>query len=156
MLSEIAQHFLPKDLSPTTYGLGILQSKSYRILKTATARHLKRHDLTSIDWAILGSLFETERGMGLSDLAEKLDVTLPLITLRTQSLLKKGFLERWTSERDSRSKIVHISLQGKKLIPVIERSLRDAIKPLFKGSSARDLLGFVRVMTRVAQTGKTD
>lgn len=154
MLRQIALHLLPKNVAPTTYGLGILQAKSYRVLKAATSDHLLKTGITSVDWALLGTLFDAKEGMSLSELSEWLEVKAPLVTLRVNKLVDLGYLSRGVSNKDSRSRIVKMTVKGKKFVPMTERSLRDAVKLLFKGTSVRDLTGFVRVTSKVALNGR--
>lgn len=152
MLTHLVRTLLPKNTSPTTYGLGILQSTSYRVLKTKTASYLAGVGLTTIDWAILGTLADTSLGLSLSELSDHLGVKSPLVTVRTARLLKLDLIERNIAKTDSRSRIVTLSKRGIKLVPKIERALRDTMKPLFEGCSIRDLMGFVRVMSIIADS----
>ncbi|MBP6944757.1 hypothetical protein KBD61_00140 [Patescibacteria group bacterium] len=151
MVEKLFARLLPKNVSPATYGLGILQAKTYRILKAKTASYLKRFEITTVDWAILGTLFSCSDGMALSTLSEHLGVKSPLITRRTSILVKKHLIQRKVAQDDSRSRIVSLTLQGKKLVPVIEKGLRHDIKSLFAGCSARELISFIRVMAKVAE-----
>ncbi len=151
MMEQIFARLLPKNVSPTTHGLGILQAKSYRILKAKTANYLERFEITTVDWAILGTLLASPEGMTLSVLGEYLGVKSPLITRRTSILVKKRLIQRKVAHDDSRSRIVSLTPQGKKLVPLIEKGLRRDIKSLFAGCSARELISFIRVMAKVAE-----
>lgn len=150
-MEQIFARLLPKNVSPTTHGLGILQAKSYRILKAKTASYLEQFEITTVDWAILGTLLASLEGMTLSALSEYLGVKSPLITRRTSILVKKRLIQRKVAHDDSRSRIVSLTLQGRKLVPIIEKGLRRDIKSLFAGCSARELVSFIRVMAKVAE-----
>lgn len=154
MVETVFARLLPKDVSPTTHGLGILQAKSYRVLKAKSASFLAQFELTTVDWAILGTLFLSSGGMTLSALGESLGVKSPLITRRTSILGKKHLIQRKIAHDDCRSRIISLTPQGKKLVPVIEKGLRHDIKSLFAGCSARELIAFVRVMAKVAKHSK--
>lgn len=150
-MEQIFARLLPKNVSPTTHGLGILQAKSYRILKAKTANYLEQFEITTVDWAILGTLFASLEGVTLSALSEYLGVKSPLITRRTSILVKKRLIQRKVAHDDSRSRIVSLTPQGRKLVPIIEKGLRRDIKSLFAGCSARELVSFIRVMAKVAE-----
>ncbi len=151
MLEQLFSRLLPKNVSPTTHGLGILQAKSYRVLKAKTSSYLEQFEITTVDWAILGTIASFSEGVTLSVLSECLGVKSPLITRRTSILVKKRLIQRKVARDDSRSRIVSLTPQGKKLVPIIEKGLRHDIKSLFSGCSTRELISFIRVMSRVAE-----
>ncbi len=156
MLNEIVRRLLPESYSPTTYGLGILQAKSFRHLKTETAAALKGHGITSVDWAILGVVSESAEGLSLSAISKELGIQAPLVTVRVNRLAAKRLITVAASRADSRQRMAKLSASGKQLLPEIERLLRDRLKPLFRGASVRDLLGYVSVLARIVKNQETD
>lgn len=156
MLNEIVRRLLPGHTSPTTYGLGILQAKSFRHLKVATAAALKKHGITSVDWAILGVVSENPEGLSLSAISKELGIQAPLVTVRANRLATKQLITITASQADSRQRMASLSTSGKRLMPTIERLLRDQLKPLFAGASARDLLGYISVLARIVKNKETD
>ncbi|WP_410770775.1 MarR family winged helix-turn-helix transcriptional regulator [Fontibacillus sp. BL9] len=71
-------------------------------------------DLTAQQYLILQILSKTEQ-RNSSELAQELDVTLPAVTNLTNKLVRKGYLERRTSETDRRSVNLSLTEQGREV-----------------------------------------
>ncbi len=69
-------------------------------------------DLTAQQYLILQILSETGH-RNSSELAVELDVTLPAVTNLTNKLVRKGYLERRTSDADRRSVNLHLTDLGR-------------------------------------------
>lgn len=82
-------------------------------------------DVTAQQYLILQILSGTGQ-RNSSELAEELDVTLPAITNLTNKLVRKGYLERRTSDADRRSVNLHLTDQGRE----VERRLVARYKEL--------------------------
>ena len=55
-----------------TYRVGLLQAKAYRVLKHHTAKALSEFNISHIEWAFLGLLYDAPKGMRSSALAKEL------------------------------------------------------------------------------------
>ena len=149
MLTEVIDQATKLKQKTTTYNTGILQSKAYRILKSETAQVLSRHDITPLDWALLGKLFDHPDGLSLTILADFLDVEPPLITRRVSILERGGLLAKGPDQTDQRAKRVALTTKGAKIVSTVEPKLKKAMKPLVAGVSRRDLVGYFRVLSAI-------
>ncbi len=134
-----------------TYSVGLLQAKAYRILKQNTSLLLKPYELSTIDWALLGVLYEQENGVGPSEMAQILGVEAPFVTAMAESLEKKGFITRIQSSTDKRAKLVVLTKAGKNLVPKLESHLRKKSKHLIRGVSISELLAYRRVLKAIIE-----
>src|SRR4051794_25739450 len=96
--------------SITTYQTGVAQSSAYRNLNKLFSAMLKTHDLTSMQWFTLGTIYDAGKdGIQLTQLSAKLQTGLPFITNTINLLESKGMVQRKSSTTDSRSKTVYIT-----------------------------------------------
>lgn len=135
----------------STYKIGLLQTKAYRILNQETARVLKPYDITPIDWALFGLLYESPNGIRLSHLASELGVEASFITEQSESLIKLKLIEITATQKDRRVKLMTLTEKAKKIIPKIEKELVANMLPLLKGNSMSDLKGYRHVLTNIVK-----
>lgn len=137
----------------TTYDIGLVQARGYRALKQMTAAVLKPEGLTTIEWAMLGIISHHPEGVRSTEVAELLGVQPPLVSrLMTKAeaggwiVIKKG--------ADKRERIIHLSKHGTSHITRIENLVRIQLKPLLSGVAPRDLIGYLRTLSRIAENSK--
>lgn len=138
----------------TSYRVGLLQAKAYRILKNYTGKLLAAYELSTVDWALLGLLHDHPKGMRSSILAQELGVEAPFITSLFGKLNTMGLVESKRDEKDSRAKILSLTAKGASSVEKIEKELRSAMKPLLSGSSIGDLLSYVSVLETIIENAK--
>ena len=133
----------------TTYQVGLLQTKAYRILKHHTARVLFQFDITTVEWGLLGLLNDSPNGMRLNVLAHELGVEAPFISQMTLRLKKTGYFEHREDSEDSRAKIIMITKDGKVFVEKTEKHLREATKSLLRDVPAKDILAYLSVLESI-------
>lgn len=137
----------------TTYNIGLVQARGYRALKQMTAAVLKPEGLTTIEWAMLGIISHHPNGIRSTELAESLGVQPPLVS----RLMIKAEASGWINivkGTDKRERIIHLSTYGTNHITRIEKLVRAQLKPLLDGVAPRDLIGYLRTLSRIAENGK--
>lgn len=136
----------------TTYGIGLLQAKAYRVLNQVTAQALKKHNITPVDWALLGLLHESKTNQRLSELALNLGVEAPFITERGVVLKKLGLVDIASlPNEDKRVKYMTLTKKAKDRMPGIEAELLKAMRPLLHGASLKDALGYKRILETIVK-----
>ena len=133
----------------TTYQVGLLQIKAYRILKQHTAGVLSQFDITTVEWGLLGLLNENPKGMRLNVLAHELGVAASFISQMTSRLKKTQYFEHREDPADSRAKIIMITKEGKMFVDKAERYLREASKSLLRDVPAKDILAYLSVLESI-------
>lgn len=130
----------------TTYGIGLLQAKAFRILKQQTNEALKKYNISSVDWALLGVLHEHAAGLRLSEIASILGVEAPFVTQTMDSLLAQDLIDKTALGNDARVKMLQLTDKGKRLIPEIEAHTRKEMRHLLHGASPRDVLAYRKIL----------
>ena len=133
----------------TTYRVGLLQAKTYRALKQYTTAALAHLDITTVEWAFLGLLYDAPKGMRASEAAAELGVEAPFITVLHKKLGKKKLVEAKQDENDTRAKVLFLSKEGRAFVAETEIYLRDKMRPLVSGSSMRDILAYISVLQTI-------
>ncbi len=139
---------------PATYRIGLLQARGYRILKQRMTQHLSVFDLSPFDWALLGLLYDSRKGMRGCTIAEEIGVEAPFVTLRTRILKQKGLIEEKGDKNDQRAKILRLTEKGRNFVSKIERDLRLSMRYLVEGGPMCDFVTHLRVMELVIANDK--
>jgi DNA-binding MarR family transcriptional regulator len=139
--------------SITTYQAGVAQSSAYRNINKLFSAMLKEHELTSMQWFVLGTIYDSgKEGIQLTQLSSKLQTGLPFITNTINLLESKGMVERHNSPTDSRSKTVVITDDFMPSCQKIEDSLREKIRGTIYGDiDPEELKVYIRVLTKLSR-----
>jgi DNA-binding MarR family transcriptional regulator len=148
-----------KDISQiTTYQSGVIQSTAHRILGRVKTEYLSQYDLTSMQWFVIGHLYDAgPSGMKLGDLMRILDTTMPFITTIINTLEAKGIITKTSDLHDSRVKIAVISPSYQATVEEIEQGLREELRQrLYRDDhiSREELSTYIKVLYKIAQTNK--
>ncbi len=136
-----------------TYQAGVYQARAYRALKNLKNNVLKRHDLTMMQWVVLGYIYDyKEVGVRITELAKSLDTTQAFITNTVNKLQAKGFVKRVAHVSDSRAKMVTIEPRHVKLVEEIEHDVREELRTKLYSKITRDeLQAYINVITKFGQ-----
>lgn len=137
----------------TTYQAVVLQSRAYRAIKTHLTHLLKTHDLTMMQWSIIGLIADAnEDGVRISDLAHALDTSLAFITTSVNVLEAKGFVGRVGHSRDNRAKLVRLSDDFMPKVATIEADLKVKLhQKFYEGIRSKDIEAYLRVLHHFAK-----
>lgn len=138
----------------TTYKAGLLQAKVYRALKTYTGEKIAKHDISTIDWALLGLLFDNVEGMRAKALADELGVEAPFVTVLISKLQKKNLVATKPDLKDSRAKNIHLTAKGKQFVPKVEAGLYQEMKVFIEGIPKSDMLSYISVLEQINENSK--
>ncbi|CAN5452272.1 hypothetical protein BH10PAT3_BH10PAT3_5840 [soil metagenome] len=136
----------------TTYDSGVVQSTAYRVLNKNVTELLKKHDITMMQWFVLGTIYSSGTGgIRLTDLARKVDTGLPFLTNLINLLETKGMVHRISNQEDSRSKFVVVTPNYSPKCRIIERDLREGLrKALYRHITPEDLRVYIKVLYQLA------
>ena len=132
----------------TTYRMGLLQTRAYRILKAETARILKSLGLSPVEWAFLGLLYDN-KSMRMKEAALQLGVEPPFVTVMIAHLSKEGLVQETRGDSDNRVKHISLSKKGEEFVPKTELLVRNEIRYLVSGVGPVDLLGYISVLEAI-------
>lgn len=136
-----------------TYQVTVFQSRAHRAIRLRIEDSLRKHNLTMMQWSILGFVHEAgEAGIRISDLAKKIDTSLAFITNSINTLEAKGMVRRVGYEADNRAKLVHVTSEFKGKMSTIENELREHINEWFyKNIKTKDLAVYLKVLRQIAE-----
>lgn len=137
----------------TTYTAGAAQSAMNRLLRKFTDDCLKPHGLTTMQWFMLGIIYDAgESGISVTDLSRRIDTNVPYITNTLNLLEKKGRVERTVSLTDSRKKVVKIVADYRKKCEAIEADLRVKMREvLYANITPDELKTYLTVINKINQ-----
>ncbi|GAA3724112.1 MarR family winged helix-turn-helix transcriptional regulator [Gordonia hankookensis] len=79
-------------------------------------RHLEPHGVTRSEYDVLGALARSDRPLRASEVVSTTMLSGASITKITESLSRRGLLERRKSERDGRVVLLELTAQGRALV----------------------------------------
>ncbi|MES2225636.1 MAG: MarR family transcriptional regulator [Patescibacteria group bacterium] len=132
----------------TTYRVGLLQARAFRVLKARTDEVLAPMGITSAHWALLGLLFEKD-SMRMTEVALELGVEAPFVTTLISSLSKLKLVDTEPDPADSRAKRVFLTETGKAFVPKTEAHVRTAMRGLVAGTTVGDLASYLGVLEAI-------
>lgn len=138
----------------TTYQTTLTQARAHRALKTKLSYFLRPHNLTMMQWAIVGSLHGAgATGMRVSDLAQQLDTSLAFVTTTLNVLEAKAIVSRTSHAQDNRAKIVRLTDIFSPKVDTIEKEVSEKLYGWLIPSVGReDLETYVGVIDKIART----
>lgn len=151
MIKKLMLKLITNTDSLTTYKTGLMQAKAYRSLKQVTSKALEPYKLSSLDWALLGLLFDSPEGFKLVEIAELLGVESPFVTVLIDGLEEKGLVTRTVKAEDKRAKIITLTDKSREMIPVIEKDLLSYTKVLLKGASVSEVIAYIKVLSKIVE-----
>lgn len=138
----------------TTYRVGLLQAKAFRILKNHTDDALSKHAISNVDWVFLGLLHDNINGLRLKEMAEELGVEAPFVTSLFNKLEKINLVTSRVDTFDSRAKNIQLTSRGHTFVIATEEYLKDKMKKLLVGAGKSDLLSYVTVLEKIIENSK--
>lgn len=139
----------------TTYHTGLVQAQAFRVLKKRTNELLEPFGLSTVEWALLGLLYEQKQGIRSKEVADLLAVDQPFVTVLLANLKKQKLVEVVADPNDARVKIVSLGSNGKTLVPKVEKILRSGMRPLLHGLSAKEVISYFKVLNYIVQNSKS-
>lgn len=93
----------------------------------------------------------------MSEVAGKLHITMGTLTVAVNNLVKKGYAERYKSEKDRRIVKIGLTRQGKEIYRIHERFHRDLASWLFRNiTESAEIEGVSKALTNLAEfVGRT-
>ncbi len=90
----------------------------------------------------------------LTDIANRLKVTLPAVTHKVNELVKKNFVEKVPSANDLRVVYIRLTTTGKHYVEAIRDTYYKPIAVLANHLGEEDTKTFLRILNKVSQLGK--
>ncbi len=134
---------------------GVLQGKAYRALQADLTIALSPFNLSIPEWKILGFICE-EPGIRGVDLAGKLAIDTPLVTVLLQNLKKKKYIKREKDSHDKRVMKISCTEIAEDTIEKVEVAVRKTMKNIFVGVQPEEMQTYIRVLSIIAKNSKSE
>lgn len=116
----------------TIYELCLLHSRADRALRTVIAEQLQPHDLTMMQWLLLGVVGNAPKdGVSMSEIAEQMGITLPQVTALLSDLTKRRLTKLKTQRRDRRSRHALLTPKGEEVMASANDTIETGLAELF-------------------------
>lgn len=136
-------------MSLPTYITGPLQTRAYGALRENVFRVLSKYDINPSQWFMIGFIIEAKDGIRQVDVAKQMGVKPPLITVMVKELEKRKLITTIQSQFDSRTKLIGITPEGKKLVKGVESELHDHLLKLLSGLTESDMIIYHKVLSTI-------
>lgn len=132
-----------------TYITGTIQTQAYRLLRSNVYDALSQYHLTPTYWSVLGLIIEAHDGIRASEVAKRLHVKAPLITMITRELINRDFIKSFPHQIDGRAKLLAITPAGKRFVKSVEATLNQTLNRLLDGLTNDDMITYHKVLTTI-------
>jgi DNA-binding MarR family transcriptional regulator len=143
-MSDSKPKNLPEQLP--TYKKAALQVVAYKNIRDTINSVLNRFDLNTMQWIILGTLYENATGLRITDIAKSLQVEVPLITTLASPLMREGLVSNRVSKTDRRSKPLALTPRGKEAVGQIEAELAKHLETLEQGLTDSEVTSYFQTL----------
>lgn len=128
----------------------------YRNIQILEESELKKSRLNlSISEMHLIELIAKAEGMTVSEIAQRLKVTKPSVTVAVNKLVQKGYCEKRRTEDDGRAVRVVLTQAGKKVDAFHRRCHRSMIREISDDLTEAEKADLLRTMSRINSYFKT-
>jgi DNA-binding MarR family transcriptional regulator len=129
------------------------QDRAYRVLRETVTALLEEFSLDPRIWSILNLVSEFPEGIRYSEVAERLGVQSPLITMRSKELISSNLIIIIRHKDDFRSKFLKITPNGKKLVKKTNDKLEQKLNLLLTGLDEAELNTYFKVLKIIISNG---
>jgi DNA-binding MarR family transcriptional regulator len=107
---------------------------------------LEEYELNLTQWLIISRLSEIGNGLRTTDLARFMHVEVPLITMMSRPLRKRGLITNDVKTPDKREKLLIVTNKAREIIQAVETSLQKQLAGMAKDVSIKDLQTYFKVL----------
>lgn len=124
-------------------------ARAERLVSSELGARLGRFGLSLAQFRLVGALLGEDAGLTQTELAERLGVSLPTISIALAKLEEAGAIARVADPADARAKRVRATPGGTQLRSIV-RELKCLDEDLTDGIDPADLAAAVRVLRAIA------
>lgn len=129
-----------------SYGGAALQLIAHKKLQARIKVILEEYELNLTQWLIISRLNEIRTGLRTTDLARFMHVEVPLVTMMSRPLRKRGLITSVVQTPDKREKVLSVTGKAKDIVDVVEKRLQKQVAGMAKDVSMQDLQTYFKVL----------
>ena len=135
---------------PTMYELCLMHARADRVLRAVVAKQLESQKLTMMEWlALCVVVAGPKKGVSMSHIAYKLDVTLPQVTSLVGKLLEAKMTKQKILVSDRRGRQVVCTKRGKNAVAKLEKNIAGAVKIWSKDIDRDQLRAYILTISQL-------
>ncbi|MBP1707484.1 MAG: transcriptional regulator [Chloroflexi bacterium] len=123
-----------------------------KLLKIDPAKMSREISLSRLHIGILGAVYE-EGTLPISEIAEKLLIRRPQMTLLIGQLVRAGMIERTTNPDDRRIANIKLTPRGESTLKNMEELLKDHMREKLSNLNERELEELSRLLLKLRRLG---
>jgi DNA-binding MarR family transcriptional regulator len=130
----------------SSYGGAALQLIVQKKLQSKIKVILEDYELNLTQWLIISRLNEKRAGLRTTDLARFMHVEVPLVTMMSRPLRRRGLITSAVNKPDKREKMLKVTAQAKEIINIVEKRLQKQLASMAQDVSMKDLQTYFKVL----------
>ncbi len=131
------------------YELCLLQIRADRAIRAVVSRQLEFYDLDMMEWLALGAVSTNTRyGLGMSEVAIILGVSLPQVSALAAHLQKSKFIRQEILLSDRRGRQLIITPKGKHALARLEETITAALRIWIKDAPGKRFQDYLSLLDR--------
>lgn len=135
-----------------SYSGAALELIAHKKLQARIKTILEEYELNLTQWLIISRLNDKRSGLRTTDLAHFMHVEVPLVTMMSRPLRKRGLITSDVKTLDKREKLLSITAKAREITEVIERRLQKQVAAMAKDVSLQDLQTYFKVLQTMVAT----
>lgn len=136
---------------PSIYELCLALARADRGMRVQVSQQLSKQNLSMMEWLALNVVDEDPRnGMSMSQIAERLDVTLPQVTALINILVNMGLVKQKVVSTDKRGRQVLTTIKGRRTIQKLESQVAAAMREWNSNIPAKQLESYIDTVYKLA------
>lgn len=137
----------------SSYGGSALQLVAQKKLQAKIKTILEDYELNLTQWLIICRLNEKRDGLRTTDLARFMHVEVPLVTMMSRPLRRRGLITSTVHKPDKREKLLCLTGRAQEIIGAVENRLQDQLAGVAKDVSLQELQTYFKVLRVMVGTG---
>jgi DNA-binding MarR family transcriptional regulator len=130
----------------SSYGGAALQVIAHKKLQARIKVILEDYELNVTQWLIISRLNDIRSGLRTTDLARFMHVEVPLVTMMSRPLRKRGLIVSEVQVPDKREKLLSVTKTARDIIEIVEKRLQKQVATMTKDISMQDLQTYFKVL----------
>lgn len=111
---------------------------------------LEEHQLNMTQWLIISKLSQIHKGLRTTDLARFMHVEVPLVTMMSRPLRRRGLIKAEVRTPDRREKLLSTTDEAEQIITDVEKRLQQQFATLLDDVSSHDVQAYFKVLHNMA------
>ncbi|MCX6733639.1 MAG: MarR family transcriptional regulator [Candidatus Peregrinibacteria bacterium] len=120
-------------------------------VKKSSSRKEKNTPITPSQWAVMTIVME-KKGLGIKEIAEKLEMTSSAATQLVDGLVENGYLKRKNNTTDRRAILLEISPKHAKKMNEIKEKAIERFTTLFGALNDKELATYIKLQKKIINT----